>query len=469
MPELFTAMVKEEWRLHSSIFGTASFVMFPVLVFAISAMGTYLLPLFRTVLPAREIAVIVHGNFLLLGIMVGAFGLLGNEVMNRRFGQVSLLASAARSLPLTDRFIFVNFVVKDTVYYFFLWVFPFVAGFSVAAPFAGIPLSYAAILVLTLSAAFLTGLSGIFFLSAVYVRSRLLLALILGGIAVAGLVLFRVSAADLVWLFPPLALFRSFSWNVLLLTSGAILLLFGCSFLLFTPEFSGTARRYGNIFSPLELRLRRLPDSPLVAKDLIDLWRSGSVAGQTIFSFVIPLALIWFFLSALGGLLPAGGIFLQFGLLTGIIASTMYTWLTQFDSFATYSHLPLGVGTVIASKVSSFTILQVIPVLFLLAVSLLAGTAGVLVPAIVLCLPVSYYALAVTVYMTGLSPAVLLYDARVLLSYLVFIGLPVLLAGGIAMISPAAPFATILLLVPAWLVFRKGVSRWERREPQGIA
>ncbi len=46
-----------------------------------------ILPLMRTTLPAGNLALIVHATYLMLGIMVGGFGLLGNEVMNRRFGQ----------------------------------------------------------------------------------------------------------------------------------------------------------------------------------------------------------------------------------------------------------------------------------------------------------------------------------------------------------------------------------------------
>ena len=124
--------------------------------------------------PSRgHLSLIIHANFLLLGFMVGAFGLLGGEVMTRRLGQASLLSYSARSLPLGERFIFANFVVKDTVYYFILWVFPFASGFMLASPFVGIPSSVPLLLTLTLTLSFLIGLSAIFFLSTVYVRSWL--------------------------------------------------------------------------------------------------------------------------------------------------------------------------------------------------------------------------------------------------------------------------------------------------------
>jgi hypothetical protein len=62
------------------------------MIFGIAFTGSFLLPLFRRVLPAGDLATIIHGLFILLGIMVGAFGLIGIEAMNRRFGQASLLA-----------------------------------------------------------------------------------------------------------------------------------------------------------------------------------------------------------------------------------------------------------------------------------------------------------------------------------------------------------------------------------------
>ena len=172
MRELFIAMVKEEWRVHSTMFGSLSFALFPVMIFLIALMGSFLSPMMNTTLPAGSLIVIIQGTYLMLGIMVGGFGLLGNEVMNRRFGQASLLAYSARSLPLSGRFIFLTFVIKDTVYYFLLWVLPFGFGYILASPYIGVPPGSALLLLLTLTLSFLFGLCGVFFLSALYARSR---------------------------------------------------------------------------------------------------------------------------------------------------------------------------------------------------------------------------------------------------------------------------------------------------------
>ena len=68
------------------------------------------------------------------------------------------------------RFIFTNFVVKDTLYYFVLWVLPLTLGFTIASPLLGIPITLPLLLTLTLTLSFLSGLCTVFFLSSVYSR-----------------------------------------------------------------------------------------------------------------------------------------------------------------------------------------------------------------------------------------------------------------------------------------------------------
>jgi hypothetical protein len=461
MFKLFSNMMKEEWRIHSTIFGSLSFALFPVMIFGIAFMGSFLLPLFRAVIPGGDLSTIIHALFLLLGIMVGAFGLIGQEAMNRRFGQASLLAYSARSLPISVQEIFCTFVVKDTVYYFFLWVLPFVGGFAIASPFIGIPLTLPALLLLTLTLAFLSGLSVVFFLSTVYSRSRPALGVILALLIIAGAGLSLFAGINIALYFPPLMLFYHFSWVTLALTCAVILCLSAVAVLLFTSEYTDTTQRYRSAMAPLVQRLSFFPYPPLAAKDLIDLNRSGSFIGQTIFSFLIPLGLLWFLLSVLNRLLPPGGVFLLFAILTGVIASTMYTWITAFDTYSTYTTLPISVRALLTSKICSFAVLQLIPVALILVVSLLSNGVAYLVPALVLCLSVSFFSLAVTVWLTGLSPSILVYDAKVLVAYLFVLGVALIVLIALAFVNPYYSLASVLLFLPAWLFVRQSYAKWD--------
>jgi hypothetical protein len=468
MFELFIAMVKEEWRMHSTMFGSLSFALFPVMIFGIAFMGAFLLPLLRATMPAGNLVLIIHANFLLLGFMVGAFGLLGNEVMNRRFGQASLLAYSARSLPLGESHIFATFVIKDVIYYFFLWVFPFGFGYILASPFIGVPLSQGLLLLLTLTLAFMYGLCVVFFLSSLYARSRVLLwaVVLMLGVAWGSLVI--ATGMNPALFFPPLLLYAAFSWMNLLVSLVALGVLFTVSVVLFSPEYTGNTKEHRNAFAPLARRFGFLSDPALAAKDAIDLYRSGSVIGQTLFSFLIPLAVIWFFLSLLGPYLPPHGLLFMFAIITGVIASTMYTWVTMFDSFGPYACLPVAVSRLIAGKITTFSLLQIVPAIFITAVALLSGEAANLVPAVVLCLTVSFYAAGVMVWLTGLSPNVMVYDVKVMAIYLVLTGIVLTLFSAIAFANPLWALSSVILLVPAWLLVQKGKARWDAEEPAGF-
>jgi hypothetical protein len=464
MFELFTNMMKEEWRLHSTMFGSISFALFPVLIFGIVFMGSFLLPLFRSVLPGGDLAVIITGAFILLGVMVGGFGLLGNEVMNRRFGQASLLAYSSRSLPIGERTIFFNFVVKDIVYYIVLWVLPFAAGFIVASPFTGVSLSTCLLLTLSLTLSFLTGLSAIFLLSALYSRSKA----ILGGVLCIGLVvlggLLYSQRMNTVSYFPPLLVFRHFSYAVTLLACLVVVVPFTISILIYSPEPSGSVKKYRNMIPSLSEKLKFFPVPPLVAKDLVDLWRSGGGVGQVLLSFLLPLGLIWFFLAVLGTLVPPIDVLLVFIILTGIISATMYTWLTSFDSFSSYACLPIGVSTLITSKIGSFTVLQAIPAVFVSLVTFAASGTVYLVPSLVLWCSITYYTLAITVFLTGLSPNVLVYDVKVLFAFLALTGIPVMVMIGLLLINPYYSLAGVLLGIPAWIFIHAGYRRWDGKD-----
>lgn len=467
MFELFVAMMKEEWRVHSTMFGSLSFALFPVMIFGIAFMGSFLVPLMRATVPSGELVLIIHANYLMLGIMVGGFGLLGNEVMNRRFGQASLLSYSARSLPISEKVIFANFVIKDTVYYFFLWVFPFGFGYILASPFTGVPLAGALLLLLTLALSFLFGLCIIFFLSTVYARSHAILGIVLLLLVAGWAGLTVMTGMNPVLFFPPLLLSSAFSWTTLLLSCALLALLFVVAILLFNPESVGSEKSYRDSFAPL-LKGSFPGTSPLVVKDTIDLYRSGSLIGQTLFSFILPLAVIWFFLSLLGPYFPPHGLLFIFAITTGVIASTMYTWVTMFDAFGPYACLPVAVSTLISSKLTTFSLLQIIPAVFIAAVAFLSGQAAYLVPAVVLGVSVSFYAVGIIAWLCGLSPSVLVYDVKVLFVYLVLVGIVLTVFSAIAFADPYLSLAAIVLVIPAWLFVKKAKVRWDAVDPAGF-
>jgi hypothetical protein len=321
---------------------------------------------------------------------------------------------------------------------------------------------------MTLTLSFLFGLCVVFSLSTIYARSKKILWLLVLVLAAGWGALTAVTGMNPALMFLPLLLYFSFSWGNLLVSCLILAILFSISVLLFSPEYTGTTKNFRDAFSPLIRWLSAFPHPPLAAKDLIDLYRSGSVVGQTLFSFALPLIVIWFFLSLLNPYFPPHGLLFMFAILTGVIASTMYTWVTMFDTFGPYACLPVPVSMLIESKITTFSILQVVPMAFIAVVAALAGEAGVLIPAMVLCLAVSFYAAGVTVWLTGLSPNVLVYDARVLATYLTLVGIAIMAVTAVAFTGPFYALASILLLLPAWLFARQAMASWDAVDQAGF-
>jgi hypothetical protein len=297
-----------------------------------------------------------------------------------------------------------------------------------------------------------------------YARSpALLVAVSLAAIIAAGVIVWS-GAAGAVYLFPPYALYREFSPGMFVYSLAAIAVPFLISIAAMTTTVTGKEKHYPNIYDGIAGRLGWLRDAPLVAKDILDLWRSGALVGQILFSFLLPLAIIWASLSVLSVVLPDIQILFNFAVVAGVIAATMYTWVTEFDSIGTYTFLPLGTPDLIRSKFTSFSVLQGILVLTMAGTAVLSGYAGETIPAVMLATSVSFYACSVMIYLTGLWPAVMVYDVRVLLSSLLMVGPALLIFIWLASMDAGFAYSAVLLLLPAYMLIRLSLRKWESWE-----
>ncbi|MCM2465084.1 hypothetical protein [Methanoculleus oceani] len=463
VPDLFLAMMKEEWRIHSTIFGSLGFALFPAVVAVFALLGSLTLPLFADVLPYAAVALLAHALFLLMGVMVGSFGLMGREFMNRRFGQASLVAYASRSLPVSERRIFAAFLVKDTVYYILLYVLPFAAGFAAATPFIGLDPGLGLLAFVSLALAFLLGLSVVCFLSTLYARSVALLAGTVIVLAVAGVAASRSGLAVL----PPYAFFLDPAPEPFALSLLLILVPAAVSVLFVTVEYPDRTKRFKNSLDPLAERVRALGSAHFIAKDALDLLRSEGGAGKVIFSFLFPLGLIWVCLRVLIRFIPGIDPLVVFAVLLGVISATIYNWLTEFDSFTSYAFLPVRVSEVIDAKLKSYGLANLLPATVLALAAATAGGAGTFIPALAAFLSVSVYTLAVTVYLTGLHPNVMLYSAGVFLRYLLAISPALLLLIFASILDPWYAALSLLLIAPAAFLLSRGRAKWQAWEMPG--
>ncbi len=467
MFEIFKSMLKEEWRMHSNLFGNNGFSLFPGFIFLFTFFVSLVLPIFSEIFTYSQIALGMHYLFLLLGGMVGAFGLMDREFMNRRFGQASLIAYSSRTLPVSERLIFANFLVKDIVYYFVLYVLPFIAGFALAAAF--IPAGnfhfpvILLLLLLTLSLSFMIGLSLVFFLSTVYAHSGKLLT---SGLLVGCFFLLFISGnldSRFFYSLPSLSFFLFPSKSQFLLSSGLIILPSALSLLFLKVDFPQAKKSFPNSFSRLCKEFGSYRYAAFVAKDFLDLKRSEGGLGKFIFSFLLPAALIWMLLSTLGKVLPALNILILFSLVLGILSSSMYNWLTEYDIFSSYAFFPLKVSDMIRSKLNSYLFLNLVPLILLILLTLKKDPAFLL-PSLLLFLSISLYMVSILIYLTGLSPSINLYNGKTFALYTLSI-MPLLLANIILSMFGSYYVLVNLLLIPlAFYLLGQSFRKWDRIE-----
>ena len=464
MLEIFTAMLREEWRIHSTLFGSAGFALFPLLMVSFAFAGALFWPSFSDVLPAQTAVILIHSCYLLAGASVGGFGLFGREVMNRRFGQASMIAYSSRSLPVSEQSILLNFFLKDTVYYLFFWVFPFVAGLAFASPWIGLPIPSVLRMLATLSLSFLIGLSFVFLLSTIYVHSpRILLGILVAAAAGAAFYAHSVNAG-MISLLPSIGLYYRPSALLLLVTFLLIIVPCAISVRFLKVEYREETRRFPDSLDRLTGIFAWSPDAHLIAKDAVDLNRSEGGAGKVVFSFLFPVMFIWIALFILLRFIPTLSMLIVFAILLGVISSTIYNWVTEFDLFTSYAFLPVEVGTVIRGKLESYGLLNLVSVAILIAAGFGTGQVTLLFPALLTFASISFYAAAVTVYVGGLSPSIMLYNAKVYLPYLGLITPVLLFLLFVSIPNPWFALSSLCLIPPGWYILRKAFLRWSAWE-----
>jgi hypothetical protein len=461
---IFVAMMKEEWRMHSTIFGNLGFGLMPLMMVFFSFVAALLLPIFRQVLPLDMIILFCHLSFVFLGVTIGAFGLLGREAMNRRFGQASFIAYSSRSLPVSERVIMTNFFMKETFYYFILWVLPPIIGFGIASAFNGISLYWGGLLLISLSLSFLTGLAGVFFLSTIYAHSLKGLGALMVLLSIAVLWIVWIAGMPVSSLIPPLLFFYSPSVTFLGVSLLTIVFLATLAIWFVKVDFPESTRQFINYLNPLKKCFFWAKYPHFMAKDLLDMKRSEGGLAKIIFSFVFPVFIILMLLEVLLLFIPGLNVLAVFAILLAAFATTIYNWLTEFDSFNAYSFLPLTVGDVIQAKMQSYIVLNIIPVVVLLIGAVSFGQFQLLLPTLVAFACLSLYAVAATIYVGGLNPSIMLYNSSTLLAYIVLIAPVLLVLIFLSLPNPLYILISITLLPAALHLLKLAKHKWQEMD-----
>lgn len=414
-------MFKEEFRLQASFFNRSYFFASSLVMILFTFVMGMSLPMLQQAVAIDDILLAAHWLILFYGFGVGGFALFGERILERRFGSISLLLGSGYTLPIRHRRLFFLFYIKDTLYYIFFTILPMILGLVIASGFVSISLTSLSMLFISLSMAFLLGISSSVMLFTFQVRWGSIPVIVLAGalgvyLTVTGVNIYGITAA-----LPPLVCYHSHSILIILEVLAAVLLFMVISFFL-TKEIPMPYERKAseNYKRTAGLTSKLVPEyGPILAKDIMDLIRSKMIF-PVVFTFLMPLiflyAFIWFIESVI--LLNLRFSLLFYAVMVGFFCTLLYSWLSNIDISECYNSLPLSMPFVIKSKLILFFFLNIlVAVPYLIAVGLLKGEIGLLWISLLLMLTVSTYVGSVVAYLTGLFTNSYLLDAKILAQF----------------------------------------------------
>jgi uncharacterized membrane protein YuzA (DUF378 family) len=468
---VFTEMLREEWRLHSRLFGGGRFGSFPVVV-GLLATGAGSLLLVTGTGPETVVAGL-HALVFVFGLNTGSIGFVGQDRLRDLLGDVTLLVFAARTLPLARGRLLGIFVLKDVVYYAVLFLLPLAVGWLLAlsgfGPAAGLVtrLGTGSLLWSTLILTFCLGLGTTIAILGLLGRG-------IPGVALAGLVAVAIGLAfgsgGAVLSLSPYGLFAEFSPVGLAASTATVLAVFLLAGLSYDPGSRRPARTVG---PPFRRWLESVGD-PLATRTLLDVHRSAGGFGKVLFSAAVLLgvtASLVELATRITGLAPSVGI--SYGAILGLSGFTTYNWLTQSDDVGSYLVHPVGVPAIIAAKFRAFLLLgpvvglgfYAIPVLWLGTPILEAGVGALLL------VGVACYIFGTTVSLAGLSPTEFLFDSLLfgVFSLAMIVPLVPILVVGFALAPVSGGLLAALTAVAISLagvgvgLYRRWRPKWARR------
>lgn len=470
MLELLFAMLKEEYRIHTTFFNRRLFFLYPLIVLFIS----YVLSVFVSQLSTDVYMLGVAAHFMLFiyGVSVGVFGLHAKDALSVRFDRLSLLLYSSRTLPLSPKMILVTFAVQDMIYYFFLTILPMVFGIALFMPSLGISILNVPLVLLTFTLTFLYGLSVSFFLTMVYSILRKAFLFMFVIFVYLAFVYYDLwfNVMTIRSLLLPVSLLNGFAVDVFLISLLVPMGLIIFSLFLLRDEPKANKKKSRNLFLPVYDTVLRISNkySPFVAKDMVDMQRTTGGVSKVLFTYLIPAAMVWVMMSVFSEVLfVINNTVLSFAIVVGVMSTGIYNWLNQYDSLGNYRILPVSVRSVIVSKIISYTILSsVASMLILMSVSFVPGALVLLPISVFIMFSVSFYVLSVLVYVAGLEPNVVLYDARAFVRYFMY-SMPVLVPLMTASFFEVESVLGVVVLMCvaalyfAKIFFEKAFKKWD--------
>ena len=444
----FNVMFKEEFRKNVEFAKARQMVLFPMLLALVTMVSTVGLQFLVGDSAAQttdtdansftwqELRFALHLPLLMFSLGMGTFAFMGRDALVRRTATKNHLLASPALQPLPNSMAHFAYFVKDLVFYVMLILSPIIVGMGFGKgldTFFGIttPLEYSSLpwtwfaMVVTLA----QGLAMSFLASALWMRGRPFtifgpLVVVLIGIIIG------VGVFDIETVLIGLSIQTNKNLLFGVIGFGLCLLLGYLSSLLIIDDFDVSVVEKGDLFKPIYDKLSFLGRGEIrliVAKEFVDLFRSGSIKKMVV-SYTIPLAVLlgmaWLIDFAEA---PIPINLLSYAPFLGFFGFNFYSWLTILDSPEFMNGLPVRVPQLIRAKVLVyFLITSWISLIFIILMAWRLDEWASLPTSIVVMFANSIYIVALTAFLMGLRPNKAIFDASIMIWFWVGTVLPLL-------------------------------------------
>jgi len=461
-------MMKEEWRLHQSLVGPMGSSLFPATIFVFTAFLALAAPRVLSRMPTATILLMLHVASVLYGLFVGGFGSIGEHVMTRRLGQVSMIMQMPQTYPVSFRRMMAVFYAKDSVFYLLYSYVPLTLGLAVAAPEAGVSLGSVAMLGLTAFLSFMVGMGLSFTLSAVSIRSRHLWLLLNAAVAVAAALVYPLGLLSPEQVILPLAYWVDRSSWTLVVSSAVSLALASVGVALMKERYESRESRSGFSFLDSESLFGFTGDlRTLVAKEWAEVRRAGALA-PVVMSFAGHLLAVygisWVFEAGVGVSLGFNVVF--YSGFVGFMGVMTYSFLTNLEHNEYLNVQPVSVDMVVKAKLALYFLLTAgVSVAYVVSIGVLKGQLTMVPLGLLLAGATSAYVAGVTCYLTGLWTNTMFFDAQVIIRFCAYVVPPMVVAEIAALMMPVRPWlATPVIVALSALLLLASVPLLRRTE-----
>ena len=461
MYELLTNMLKEEIRLHTTLYKSRYFYTFPILIAFFSMFITWGVLSPRSGINLEQpLSLFVILLFFTSGLINGAFGLHAKDYLERRFGEFGKLFSNTLILPISLRKTYLSLAIKDLIFYLFWMIIPVIVGYALTLTILNESLLTLPIYLLCMATAFLYGLLVTFFLSVLYEKNKMLSTIVLSSLGI--LIIYSIFHLFLIKFFPPYLLLINFGFYNLITNIIGIFVLMLFIYITIGEEYqtkiTDSKKESSKLFNK--------NINPYFVKDIIDLKRTGGLFAKPFFSVFLPSLFLIIIFSTMSYFGEIEINLMLFAIIIGTLSSTLLNTLMTSDSIEYYRFLPVTLEEHVKNKIKLSLLIGFIQgIILLLIFAYSVGDYRNIVSSVLLFVGFLIYNLNLNFFLTGLKPYEYLLNGKVVIQYSIIL-LPFLVVAMVVSIVLYKKFlmSAILFLILVMLskfFLKKGLKKWK--------